>query len=99
MDTLQTRISPKQAVARGFEEFESLFEGNRLKYVLLEGLFYDDTTDEWRVTIGFDTGRTKESGGPFAAAGLGGKTSEPIREFRTIYLRGDDGSFVRLDHE
>ena len=97
MDTLQGRISPKRAIDEAFKTFRDFFSGVRTMHILLEGLEYLEVGDEWRVTIGFDSGRSKETGGPFVSAGLGQKTSEPIREFRSIYLNAKDGAFLRMD--
>ena len=99
MDTPQRRITPKEAVALGFSEFENLFDRKSLKHVLLEGLELVEETDQWRVTIGFDSGSFKEYSAPFVVQGLGEKTKEPIRAFRSVYLRADDGRFVRMERD
>lgn len=98
MDTLQDRMNAKAAVDAAFVHFRELFGSARTTHVLLEGLEYLDSEDQWRVVIGFDAGRHKDSGGPLLTMGLGPKTTEPIREFRTIYINARDGSFVRMDN-
>ena len=98
METLQDRISAKAAVDAAFGHFKELFGTAHTSHVLLEGLEYFDRDDEWRVVIGFDSGRHKDTGGPLLAVGIGPKTIEPIREFRTIYLDARDGSFRRMDN-
>ena len=97
MDTLQDRINAKAAVNAAFGHFKDLFGSARTSHVLLEGLEYSDSADEWRVVIGFDTGRQKETGSPVDGV-LGRKTTEPIREFRSIYINACDGSFVRMEN-
>ncbi len=97
MDTLHARISPKAAVAAGFQLFRELFAGARTSHVLLEGLDYVEHEDAWHVRIGFDAGRNKETGGAFANAGIGQKTVEPLREYRSFYLNATTGDFIRVE--
>jgi hypothetical protein len=97
MDTLQDRLSAKSAVNAAFVYFKDLFSDARTFHVLLEGLEYLDVADQWRVVIGFDTGRKKEAGNSFVSAGLGERTTEPIREMRAIFVDAREGSFVRME--
>ena len=98
MDDANTIIKARDAIQSAFDLLEQYFPATDRRNTLLEGLEYLDSEDQWRVVIGFDTGRHKESGGPLLTMGLGPKTTEPIREFRTIYLNARDGSFVRMDN-
>ena len=97
MDTLQGRLTPKAAVEAGFKEFRGLFAGQRATHVLLEGLELFAEDDLWRVVIGFDTGRSKETGSAFALHGLGPRTLEPIRELRAILIDAKTGALVRME--
>jgi hypothetical protein len=98
MDTLQDRIGAKDAVDAAFRFFRELFGGTKTSHVLLEGLEYDERDDRWRVVIGFDTGRHKETNGSLLAT-MGQKTTEPISELRTIYVNARDGTFVSMHRE
>ena len=91
----EQRLSPKQAVDEAFKHFKELYVGQGLKNLLLEGVRYDDVRDLWEVTIGFDIGREKVAGGQLSF--LENKR-EPIREFRIVRLKADDGTFMELDH-
>ena len=88
------RITPKDAVQRAYEYFDDFYQDCRVKHRLLEGVRYDEQDNAWVVTIGFDLGRESRVGLP----SLFDDKREPIREFRIIRLRADDGSFVELDH-
>ncbi len=98
MDTLHTRIPPKAAVEAAFREFKELFAGARTSHVLLEGLEYDEHEDVWRVTIGFDVGRNRETGSenPLAPWGPTNRSKEPIREFRQFLLNANSGDFIKM---
>ena len=96
MDTVEQRLSPKEAIDAGFRVFREFFAGTRTSHVLLEGLEFFEKEDRWSVTIGFDTERRREKREGLAALTLGGNTSEPIREIREFLVDAKDGSFVRM---
>ena len=113
MDTLQNRISPKDAGVLGVQLFKEVMPAETYDRVLLEGLVLDEVNDRWEVTVGFDTLRTipdaeRNIGGIYTgtsavdtlARRLLGKTvaQEIVREFRTLYLKAADGSFVKMDN-
>lgn len=92
----QRNLSPKEAVTKAFEHFKELYADRTLRHLLLEGVRYEEQTNQWEVTIGFDIGREKTAGGQLSF--LDSKR-EPIREFRVVRLKADDGTFMELDHE
>lgn len=110
MDTLQTRLSPKDAGIRAAEIFREIMPDQTQNRMLLEGLDYDDKGDVWQVTLGFDTVRDMLTPHPLAANIEGTlrrmadafaerhAEREVVREFRTIYLKAADGSFVKMDN-
>ena len=55
MDTLQSRISPKEAGEKGAKYFRDVMAEEKPSRVLLEGLRFDDENDLWIVTLGFDS--------------------------------------------
>lgn len=89
----QKGLTAKEAIDVAFDVFAELFGDKPFKNVLLEGVEYVDARDEWLVTIGFDSGRTRQTG---AGGALFGQTTENIREGRVITLRASDGQFVRM---
>lgn len=97
MDTLHSHLSPKQAIEAGFKLFNEFFQGSRKMHVLLEGLELDDYSKNWLVTIGFDTGRSKDSGNDLSVIGIGQKTTEPLREFRILHINAETGEFVKME--
>ena len=109
MDGAQSKLSPKDAGAMGIQSFKEIMPEQSSQRVLLEGLEYDPDMDTWAVTIGFDTLRPVPVArivGPFQNAlgslieSLVERTveSEVVREFRTLYLKASDGSFVKMEH-
>lgn len=111
MDTLQNRISPRDAGVLGVQFFREVMPADTFDRVLLEGLELDEVDDRWEVTVGFDTFRaTRGVGKAFpgiydiGSSSLSemvlGKTAalDVVREFRTVYLKAADGSFVKMDN-
>ncbi|KIN79135.1 hypothetical protein [Sulfitobacter mediterraneus] len=90
----EKRLSAKQAVEAAFEHFNELYGSQKLRNLLLEGIRYDELLNSWDVTIGFDIGREK-----IGQLNLLEKNWEPVREFRIVKLRADNGEFLELDHE
>lgn len=91
--TAHADFDAKQAIEAGFSCFED-FYGDKVKNnVLLEGLEYLAEDGQWRVVIGFQAGRVRETAN---SAGFGQVVKEPIREKRVFYLDGRDGSFVKM---
>lgn len=93
MSDVMTHLKAKEAIDAGFKVFNEIFSDVELKYVLLEGLEYDENANQWHVTIGFDAGRTGFSEGLFPFADRG---TQIIRETRELTLTGDTGLLVRM---
>lgn len=93
MDTMQSELTAKDAIKVAFGMFRDFHDGLFASNVLLEGLEYLEVEHQWRVIIGFDIGRVKETG---VTLSFGEQTREPIREFRTFLISAKDGSFVRM---
>lgn len=85
------KISAKEAIKKGLHLFDELFDSTDTKYVLLDGVEFDESTGMWIVTVGFDIGRNATGG-----IGMFAEKSTPIREKRRIFLNGDSGEFVRM---
>lgn len=113
MDTLQNRISPKDAGLLGVQFFKDVMPPENYDRVLLEGLELDEDNNRWEVTVGFDTFRAipeatmripgqHDTGSSIKSLidSMVGKVIKPeiIREFRTVYLKAADGSFVKMDN-
>ncbi|MBN2760161.1 MAG: hypothetical protein JXQ79_06655 [Rhodobacteraceae bacterium] len=91
-----TKITPKEAVQKAYEYFDDLMEGRaHLNHRLLEGVRFDEHEKTWDVTIGFDIGREKKTG---AQIDFLRSEREPIREFRLVKVKADDGSFISMDN-
>ena len=112
MDTLQNKISPKDAGALGVKFFQDVMPSGSFDRVLLEGLELDDVNNRWEVTVGFDSVRAlpkpeKVIPSIFAISAISRFVDEMsekvveqeiVREFRTVYLKASDGSFVKMDN-
>ncbi len=84
----------KEAIRKGFEHFELIYEGEEAPNKLLEEIEYDDDSDIWKVVIGFDTDRIKtKTEGP---AMFPTRVREQERKYKQILLKGKDGSFVKM---
>ncbi|TCO71239.1 hypothetical protein [Rhodovulum euryhalinum] len=93
--TAERKLSPKEAVDAAFTFFRDLYSERNLHHLLLEGVRYDEQDNCWVVTIGFDIGREKTAGGELYFLQ---KSREPIREFRVVRLKADDGTFLALEN-
>lgn len=51
-------IDVKQAVQRAFQHAKKLYRPEELQDLRLEAVEYDDNKREWKVTVGFNTGKT-----------------------------------------
>lgn len=91
-----TKLTPKEAVQKAYEYFDDLMGGRtHLNHRLLEGVRFDEHEETWDVTIGFDIGREKTAG---AKIDFLRSEREPIREFRLVKVKADDGSFISMDN-
>ena len=93
MVSTKRELSPKEAVDAAFQWFSDLYPKKEFKHVLLEGIKYDEHCKLWEVTIGFDLGRNTTVANQLDFLG---KKTEPIREFRVVRLKADDGKFIGL---
>lgn len=87
---LHEPLTAKSAVNAAFAVFREFFEDSPAQYILLEGVEFDESSDQWRITIGFDIGRQRVSGSVFDTG------KEPVREKRTIHIDAGSGQFVRM---
>ena len=97
MGDAPTRLSPSDAVRRARTYFDDFHKADgrdfELSHLMLDGLEYDDETNVWRVTIGFDAGRRKKVVGPLT---MYRDIEEPVRQINVIELDADTGDFRRL---
>ena len=99
MEAARKELDAKGAIAAAFahfNEFKDIFGPTRLNSILLEGVEYLESDNQWLITVGFDVGREKTMQSRF---GFGDQTKEPIREFRRFFLSATDGSLVRMDRD
>jgi hypothetical protein len=93
MSDVMTHLNAKEAIDAGFKIFHDIFSDIQPKFVLLEGLEYDEKANHWHVIIGFDAGRTGLVEGMFP---FSDHKTQIIRETRELTLTGDSGLLVRM---
>ncbi len=90
-------IDVKEAVKIARDFATELYQDEEVSNIGLEEVNFDETTQQWAVTIGFDTNRKKVSrpNKPLSIIGnLNNEVSEePIRAYKVIRLDAVDGEF------
>ena len=90
----------KDAIKKSFQYLEEMYEGQELPNKLLEEIEYDDSSDIWKVVIGFDSNRitTTTEGSDMFRTALGSKSTvkKKERNYKQIRLKGADGSFIKM---
>lgn len=104
-------IDVDDAVRMAFDHFAKLVRQDGVDRILLEGVEVDETTEDWVITIGFDSGRkrtVREASArrmtpSWATSDLfgevertPGETIEPIRELREFRLDGRSGKLKKM---
>ena len=87
-------IDVKQAVQRAFEHARELYKPQDLQDLRLEAVEYDELHKEWKITVGFDTGKTikKKSG-----MNLFPETSyETQRAYKEFYIDEKTGAMKKM---
>lgn len=91
-------ISAKKAIDAAFLFFREYVPQKEVRHSLLEGLSFDEYNGQWVVKIGFDLGRRRKVGSSILTTmNLEQPLEEPIREFRTLYINGRTGEFIRME--
>ncbi|WP_446008981.1 hypothetical protein [Candidatus Electrothrix sp.] len=91
-------LALKDAIKKAFELFEVIYEGEKLPNRLLEEIEYDDSSDSWKVVIGFDSNHIIKKTEANAITG-GTSIEERKRKYKQIRLKGGDGSFVKMSDQ
>ncbi|MBS9780037.1 MAG: hypothetical protein KGV51_05355 [Moraxellaceae bacterium] len=90
-------IDVKKAVKIARDFTTEIYEDEEVANISLEEVNFDDTTQQWAVTIGFDTNRKKISrpNKPLSIIGnLNNEISEEaIRAYKVVHLDAEDGEF------
>ncbi len=90
----------KDAIKKSFQYLDEMYEGEELPNKLLEEIEYDDSSDEWKVVIGFDSKRitttTEGAGGYSSLLGSTSTVKKNERNYKQIRFKGEDGSFVKM---
>lgn len=89
----------KEAVQTAVNDVQDLFQGERITNLGLEEVDYDDSSEEWIVTVGFsrpwDYSDVGVNAGALAAV-LTPRTSQPNRSFKVVRVKDSDGRVVSV---
>ena len=92
------KMSPSDAIKAAMGYFNEFFAGQKIENKLLEELDFNDSTETWVVTVGFDVGRTKmKQPGMNALAGFVSQEIVPVREARRFFIRDSDAGLIKMD--
>ena len=92
-------IEVTEAVKLARQFAAELFEGENIKNLGLEEVVFEESDNEWRITLGYDSHRvkTKETApNPYSAVSAimpSNIETETLREYKTFRLDGEDGNF------
>lgn len=89
-------IESKKAVEVAMQYAKDHIGEENLPHLLLEELEYDESSNVWKVVIGYDSHiQTKKIGSPLM--GLGSSTeTEKKREYKTLEIDGATGQCKRM---
>jgi len=96
----ERKLTPKEAVEKALEYFSDLYGERNLSHVRFEGIRYDEASNQWEVTVGYDRpeGPRSQIESTIEQLALGLSSKELVREFRVVRLKADDGTFMELEH-
>lgn len=92
-------IEVTEAVKLARQFAADLFAGEDIKNLGLEEVVFEESDNEWRITLGYDSHRvktTKTAPSPYSAVSAiipSNIEKETLREYKTFRIGADDGSF------
>lgn len=92
-------IEVTEAVKLARQFAADLFAGEDIKNLGLEEVVFEESDNEWRITLGYDSHRvktTETAPNPYSAVSAIIPTNiekETLREYKTFRIGADDGSF------
>ncbi len=87
-------IDVKQAVKSAREQATLFFEEEDIKNLMLEEVEYDDNSDIWLITLGYDSPNTvKRRSGPNIYQTI---QEEVKRVYKIFNLNGETGKFISM---
>lgn len=92
-------IEVTEAVKLARQFAADLFEGENIKNLGLEEVVFDESDNEWRITLGYDSHRVKtieKASNPYALGGLltsSNVEKETLREYKTFRIGAEDANF------
>lgn len=87
-------IDVKQAVKAAKEQASLLFQGQEIKNLMLEEVEFDESSNKWLVTLGYDSpSKITKKSGPQLFPTI---EEETKREYKVFSIDGDNGNFISM---
>ena len=92
-------IEVTEAVKLARQFAADLFEGENIKNLGLEEVVFEESDNEWRITLGYDSHRvktTETTPNRFSAISAFAPSNiekETLREYKTFRIGAEDGAF------
>lgn len=86
-------MNVSDAVQKAVSETKKLFESENLSNLGLEEVAFDDSSEEWLVTIGFSRPWDYQNTGTLASALA---VQKPNRSFKIVRVRNSDGQVISV---
>jgi hypothetical protein len=90
MDGESTALTPKEAIARAKASIADLFGEESIEDIRLEEIRFDDRTDSWFVTVGFERPRRA------SINGVGLFLETPRRDYKIVSISDRTGKTVAI---
>lgn len=91
MDGRLTHMAPKEAIARAKSSVADLFADERIDDIRLEEIRFDDRSNRWLITVGFERpARTETLNGVSLLLGHGS------RAYKVVSISDDTGQTVAV---
>ncbi len=95
-------MQPKEAISKAKGIVAEMFVDDSPVHIALEEIEFDDSRDEWKITIGFERqwGTARKMASSLEAAGIALPALGGQRVYKIVRLANDDGHLVSIkNHE
>lgn len=82
-------IEVTQAVKLARQFFNELYQDEDIQNLKLEEVVIDDDSNEWRITLGYDSNFSKETNHVFSEKVI----NKTLRLYKRIHIDADEGNF------
>ena len=97
---LLPQIDIKEAIRTAKTVVSDLLEGEAFSQLGLEEVQYDDRSNEWQITLGYnrpwDIEKQLQTAGSVLYGGMPTTTTRQVRTFKKIKIDGKTGRFISM---